>query len=32
MYIYMNFLKSLDLKLVGIILALVAAESFAQLF
>ena len=28
----MNFLKSLDFKLVGIIIALVAAESFAQLF
>ena len=28
----MNFLKSLDLKLVGIIIALVSGESFAQLF
>ena len=28
----MNFLKSLDFKLVGIIIALVAGESFAQLF
>jgi drug/metabolite transporter (DMT)-like permease len=28
----MNFLKSLDLKLIGIIIALVVGESFAQLF
>lgn len=32
MYIYMNFLKWIDFKLVGIIIALVAGESFAQLF